>query len=308
MKINFQSAKVFRLPCYDIAFPALPQPFQQTDTKWAGPAGNIQLIKTDLQDCSIALINYKLGKPVTIKAHLDEFVYQVSFTSSPIESCTEESLVILSKINTTKIDLPALTGQLLFIHYTAGYFNKDGFLSELHQLLENTSSEKNPISLTAAGFSVLQQIISSTTVNKIPYLESKVTELLPLLCSSVQQGKNITSLSGKEIEMLLKIKEIISADISQPHTKFSLSKIVGGDAYSLSKNFKKWFGVSLRQYIHISRMQKARDLLRHSDLAIKKISFTVGYKNVSNFSESFKEYYGYSPSHLRESGSNSGNP
>lgn len=106
----------------------------------------------------------------------------------------------------------------------------------------------------------------------------------------------------------MKAKEIISADLSQPHTKFSLSKLVGGNAYSLSKKFKEWFGIALLQYIHISRMEKARDLLRHSDLAIKKITFVVGYKNVSNFSEAFKAYYGYSPSHLRESGNNSANP
>lgn len=106
MKINLQSAKDFRLPCYDIALPALPQPFQQTDTKWTGWPGSIQLIKTDLQDCNIALINYKLDRSVTIQIHLDKPVYQVSFAPFSIENSTEKGLVFLSKINAAEIQLP----------------------------------------------------------------------------------------------------------------------------------------------------------------------------------------------------------
>lgn len=307
MKISFQSAKDFHSPAYDIVFHSLPQAFQYTDIKKTGLFGNIQLIKTDFQDCSISLINYKLDEVLTLQIHIDTFVYQLSYILN------EQLLVTLSKIHDIEIVLPALPGQLLLIHYTKDYFSKTGNDSskELLQFFEtNIASSGTPVSLTAASFSILQQITNASPANKTFHfhLQKNVAELFPLLWQSVQQEKAATSLSGKEIEMLLKIKEIIAADLSFPHTKFSLSKLVGRDAYSLSKIFKEWYGIPLRQYIHICRMEKARELLKNSDLAIKKITFAVGYKNVSNFSESFKSYYGYSPSHLRESGGFSGNP
>jgi AraC-like DNA-binding protein len=317
MKISIQSANDFRLPSYDIEFDSVSQPFQHTDIKRTGPIGSIQFIKTDLNGCSILLINSTLDKPATIQVQLSELVYQLflqlPYTTQHSEVDANQAPAVLSKVNTIQISIPALQVQLLFIHYAIDYLIKydNRPPDKLFQLLEtNNSLSGIPLSLTAASFSIFKQIISASLANKVlySYLKEKADELLPSLWQSVQQGKSTTRLSGKEIEMLLKVKEIIAADLSQSHTKFSLSKIVGGDAYSLSKIFKEWYGIPIRQFIHISRMEKARDLLKSSDLAIKKITFAVGYKNISNFSESFKSYYGYSPSQVRESGDFSTNP
>ncbi len=47
-----------------------------------------------------------------------------------------------------------------------------------------------------------------------------------------------------------------------------------------------------------ARMQRARLLLKHTDLAIEKIAAMLGYGNSSNFYKAFKQYYGSSPRKL----------
>jgi len=64
--------------------------------------------------------------------------------------------------------------------------------------------------------------------------------------------------------------------------------------------FKKAFGKSFRQFQHDMKMKKALALLLRPGFSIKEVCYTIGYKNVSNFSESFKKYYGYPPSRLKK--------
>ncbi len=43
------------------------------------------------------------------------------------------------------------------------------------------------------------------------------------------------------------------------------------------------------------RLQKAKSLLETSDLKVSEVAWKVGYKDVSHFSRSFHEMFGFSP-------------
>lgn len=69
---------------------------------------------------------------------------------------------------------------------------------------------------------------------------------------------------------------------------------------TISRKFKDYTGFSIKNYIIITRMQKAKSLLLFSDKDIQEISNEVGYENPSHFSRIFKKYNDISPLKYRK--------
>ncbi len=110
---------------------------------------------------------------------------------------------------------------------------------------------------------------------------------------------NNTSLVHKEIESVKKfILENYEKDLS---VDTLASNVCLAPSY-LSYVFKKETGQNISKYIKACRMNKAKDLLENSYDKIVNISYAVGYRNVSYFCQSFREYFGISPQKYRNEG------
>ncbi|MBP1988796.1 response regulator transcription factor [Paenibacillus eucommiae] len=68
----------------------------------------------------------------------------------------------------------------------------------------------------------------------------------------------------------------------------------------LSRLFKKETGTSIVKYMTTYRLEKACELLRHTNMKIVDISNEVGYPNFSYFCSIFRNYYGTTPAKYRE--------
>jgi AraC family transcriptional regulator of arabinose operon len=68
--------------------------------------------------------------------------------------------------------------------------------------------------------------------------------------------------------------------------------------------FKKRTGVSPQEYLMQYRLKQSCQLLLTSELPIGEIAAQTGYDNPLNFSRSFKNAYGISPSEYRQKGGN----
>lgn len=64
--------------------------------------------------------------------------------------------------------------------------------------------------------------------------------------------------------------------------------------------FKKYTGISPKQYLLQLKMMRAKELLVSSNLSIKEISFELGFQSIFYFSRIFKEKTGMNPSELRK--------
>ncbi len=71
-------------------------------------------------------------------------------------------------------------------------------------------------------------------------------------------------------------------------------------AVQLSRLFKKHLNTTLRQYIIKVRMTSAAQLLKHTDMKIKKISAASGYSLEVNFIADFSKFYGIPPMQYRQ--------
>jgi two-component system response regulator YesN len=68
--------------------------------------------------------------------------------------------------------------------------------------------------------------------------------------------------------------------------------------------FKKETGYTVTEYLIRIRLDKARDLITHYQLPLKKIPEMVGYMDIPHFYRSFKHRFGLSPGAFREAGGN----
>lgn len=78
-----------------------------------------------------------------------------------------------------------------------------------------------------------------------------------------------------------------------------LCESMGISRAQLYRKVKEATDHSPSHYIRRLRLQKARELLQSSDLNISEIAYEVGFKDLSYFSRSFSQEYGFSPSEAR---------
>lgn len=93
------------------------------------------------------------------------------------------------------------------------------------------------------------------------------------------------------------ILEILQTEFTSPD--FSVSTLAERFQVSvayMSYLFKKKMNQNFSDYLWNMRLQKAQELLLHTDMSIDKISVSVGYINVSSFRRKFKQETGVTPS------------
>jgi len=71
--------------------------------------------------------------------------------------------------------------------------------------------------------------------------------------------------------------------------------------YHFIHMFKEATGISPMKYLMLIRLSAARDLLGRTEMPIREIAESIGYKDAQSFSRAFKNNEGVSPTEYRES-------
>lgn len=88
------------------------------------------------------------------------------------------------------------------------------------------------------------------------------------------------------------------------YDELPLSRLAGHIAYSPShftRIFKERTGLSPLYYVSSHRLQKAKDLLLHTNLSIRDIGLEIGQQSLGTFTTRFTERVGVTPSEFRGS-------
>ncbi|WP_172455406.1 AraC family transcriptional regulator [Paenibacillus sp. BIHB 4019] len=82
---------------------------------------------------------------------------------------------------------------------------------------------------------------------------------------------------------------------STPITLASIARLLNYSAPYVSKQFKNKTGYSLIDFLILTRVDKAKELLLHSEASLQEISSSVGYPDLSYFIRIFKKTTGVTP-------------
>ena len=79
-----------------------------------------------------------------------------------------------------------------------------------------------------------------------------------------------------------------------------LAKVSGVSEAHFARSFKDAFGVPPHRYLLTRRIERAKALLRDTDMAIIDIAFETGWNSLGTFGRVFRDVTGESPSALRK--------
>lgn len=94
--------------------------------------------------------------------------------------------------------------------------------------------------------------------------------------------------------------EYISANIYRPILLSDLAEHVNLSESYLSRLFAKEMGVSIREYINLTKIEKARNLLCYSEYSFIDIANYLAFSSQSHFISIFKKYEGMTPKKYRD--------
>jgi len=147
----------------------------------------------------------------------------------------------------------------------------------------------------------LAQVIQKLT-HKLKGSHSSPAEL-PVEASPEPAINAVAADEVKERQIIRKIKDIISNRLEQDISLQYLADQVNLNHRYLSVLFKTETGINLSEYVTQCRMEKAKGLLKHSQLKIQDISRLVGYPNNKYFMSVFKQVVGFTPTEYRDQSS-----
>lgn len=102
-------------------------------------------------------------------------------------------------------------------------------------------------------------------------------------------------------ELCQKAVEIIHAHLQDPNLSVSMiADILGVSVSYVSRYFKRHIGMGALDYIHIKRIEEAKNLLENEDLSVNEVAERVGYINSLSLIRVFKKYEGITPGKYKE--------
>ncbi len=114
------------------------------------------------------------------------------------------------------------------------------------------------------------------------------------------ENENVIQLDTFRRKLLVNAEEYMRTHFSEELNIENVADYLSIDRRYLYKLFKKYSGISPKQYLNNIRISRATELLLNSELSITEIAQIVGYKDSLQFSTFFKKQTGMSPKKYRE--------
>ncbi len=123
----------------------------------------------------------------------------------------------------------------------------------------------------------------------------KLLELLHLFYNSDQKINFIQIL--KSLQKLTKrnIKEIMELNFDKPLLIEDYAFLTGRSVSSFRRDFKRKFGTTPKKWLINKKLEKAKNLLKTTDLSINQVSLNVGFESASHFINLFGKVYNETP-------------
>lgn len=131
---------------------------------------------------------------------------------------------------------------------------------------------------------------------------SSASQLFGYLKSIVNDSVNSAIENRRQayIKPIREAKQYIQQNYMKPITLKEVSSFVGFNDSYFSSLFKKECGINFLEYLSEIRMNKAKELLKETNLSVACICEAVGYNDLKHFIKLFKKYSGLKPNEFRK--------
>lgn len=142
----------------------------------------------------------------------------------------------------------------------------------------------------------LMQNILNTTQKKDIHSEiivsNLITDLLThLLISSSTEDSRLDVMP----EYLKNVTKKIDQDFTEPLSLDDLAREFGISKYHLSREFKRYMGTTINEYLTLTRLNYAKELLKYTSQTVEQAAFSCGFHHVSHFINVFKAHESLTP-------------
>lgn len=100
-------------------------------------------------------------------------------------------------------------------------------------------------------------------------------------------------------DLVSEAKVFISQNYQREIEVADVIKHIGVDRSHFSRVFRRSEGISLRDYLTRTRMDRAGRLIRETDLPMRAVAASVGYRHYATFERRYRAHAGCSPSETR---------
>ncbi len=98
---------------------------------------------------------------------------------------------------------------------------------------------------------------------------------------------------------LRRARDLIDRHFAEPVDLDAMARAAGFSRYHFARGFREAFGETPGRYLSRRRVERAQDMLRHTDRSVTEICHLVGFTSLGSFSARFAELVGMPPSTYR---------
>jgi transcriptional regulator GlxA family with amidase domain len=102
------------------------------------------------------------------------------------------------------------------------------------------------------------------------------------------------------LRRLLRAKDRMEAASHEDWPVRRLARVSGVSEAHFARSFKDAFGVPPHRYLLTRRIERAKTLLRDTELPITEVAFRTGWTSMGTFGRTFRDVTGQSPSAIRD--------
>ncbi|MFC5607190.1 helix-turn-helix domain-containing protein [Variovorax soli] len=111
---------------------------------------------------------------------------------------------------------------------------------------------------------------------------------------------NPTNQTPELLRRLLRAKDRMDADSHEDWPVERLARVSHVSPAHFARSFKEAFGIPPHRYLLTRRIERAKTLLRDTDLSITDVAFQTGWASLGTFGRIFRDITGESPGALRQ--------
>lgn len=150
------------------------------------------------------------------------------------------------------------------------------------------------------------ELCSLTEISDTAVISGRIEEIIKEFCKL--RSENIAADEEKELKETLSKNDIVSETkkfIRENYTNQALNIAMIGEyfnitPYYVSNIFKKSEHISMLDYISITRIDKAKELLLTTDLNLESIALQCGFSNIRTFMRVFQKFEVVTPGKYKE--------